>query len=133
MSMTIKSLRNTIVKNQGYILSDGTCNLQHLLPKAHDVIYVYNLRAMKLRRAIVNVFKPDKDTREYIAIHGLFAAQYYGKVTLDDEQQETANYLWNETIYNLFNNIAPEGYYFGSSESDGACIGWFKYTDESEE
>jgi hypothetical protein len=115
-----KELQREIRKQEGYILSDGTCNLQHLLPKAYDLMENYGLRT-SLKQGIREVFNHEQPT---------FYNQYYGKIELKEDKKETANYLWNEDIYNYFNDICPAGYYFGSSEGDGACIGFFKFEDE---
>ena len=31
-----------------------------------------------------------------------------------------------DTLFTVLNGIAPEGYYFGSSDGDGACFGFFE-------
>jgi hypothetical protein len=54
--------------------------------------------------------------------------QYHGHLKITDE--DNASYLFNETVFNFLNSICPKGYYFGSSEGDGALFGFFKYTDE---
>jgi len=125
--MSIKHLQNDIRKGEGYIFSDGTLNLQHLLPKAYDLIKDYNLQskqAKSILQDIKEVFN-HKDPS--------FINQYYSKIKLDvknSEQMENASYIWHEDIFNFFNNIAPNKYYFGSTEGDGACIGWFKFDKE---
>lgn len=126
--MSIKTLQKTIKKEQGFILSDGTMNLLHLLPKAYDLITGYNLRT-NLKKEIEEVFSnADKEEKEKLLPS--FYNQYYSGVEITEEKMEEAGYLWNENIYNYFNNISPNGYYFGSSEGDGACIGWFKFEEE---
>jgi hypothetical protein len=120
LSMAIKQLQADIKKGEGYILSDGTLNLQHLLPKAYDLIKGYNLKT-NLKKDICSVLNHNDPT---------FYNQYYGNVKLESNKEEEASYLWNEDIYNYLNNISPKGYYFGSSEGDGACIGFFRYNEE---
>ena len=121
--MTTPELQALIIKEGGVILSDGTLNLQHLLPKAYDLIQKCNIET-DLADEIRKVFIGDEPT---------FYNQFYGNTKLDEAKEDEASYLWNEDIYYLFNNIAPEGYSFGSSEDDGACIGWFKYEDDDQE
>ena len=42
--------------------------------------------------------------------------------------------MWlNEDIYAAMEEIAPEGYYFGSSEGDGACIGYWPIEEECDD
>ena len=43
MTLTIKDLKQEIIDNDGIIISGGTLNLEHLLPKAYDLIVAYNL------------------------------------------------------------------------------------------
>ena len=128
--MSIKDLQRTIRQEQGYILSDGTLNLTHLLPKAYDLMDDFNLRT-NLKQEIESVFvNTDRELDKIEILKPTFYNQYHSAVEIPEEKQEDANYLWNEDIYNYFNNIAPTGYYFGSSIGDGACIGWFKCEEE---
>ncbi len=46
---------------------------------------------------------------------------------------ETAGYILNEDLFDLMNDIAPEGTYFGSSEGDGSDFGFWNSFDEYEE
>jgi hypothetical protein len=118
----------SIVKSYGgFILSDGTCNLQHILPKAYDLLEGMEANE-ELRASILTCF--NIEDMEYVESHGLFMSQYHGEATIQESAYESASYVWNEDVYNYFNNIAPSGYYFGSSEGDGACIGWFKIEEE---
>ena len=117
--MSIKQLQKDIRKNGGLIFSCDTLNLEHLLPKAYDFIKVYNLRT-DVADKIEVVFVGIEDEKA----KPTFANLYHNGVTI--RNKEEANYVWNEDVYNYFSHIAPRGYYFGSSEGDGACIGWFK-------
>jgi hypothetical protein len=128
--MSIKDLQKDIRKNEGYILSDGTLNLTHLLPKAYDLLVGYNMQsqtAKDLKKAIEGVFENvgNEQTEKYLPT---FENQYFYNIRLiqTNEKQDEASYIWNEDIFNYFNNIAPNKYYFGCSEGDCACIGWFK-------
>lgn len=124
--MSKKELQNDIKRNNGYILSDGTLNLQHLLPKAYDLIITYNLRGYReLLAEIRSCFVIQEDTFHTID-GGLFRLQYHGMASLEESLMERASDIWNESIFNVFNELTPNHYYFGSSEGDGACIGWFQ-------
>jgi hypothetical protein len=129
--MSKKDLQKDIRSNGGYILSDGTLNLQHLLPKAYDLLNRYGIQAKDLKEEIFNCFQV-LETKWKVKEQSLFTMQYYSEAELkqDEESLQTASYLWNDDIYMFFNSLAPNGYYFGSSEGDGSCIGWFKYEEE---
>lgn len=120
MNTNIKSaqdLRDDISAHDGLILSDGTLNLEHLLPKAYDFIKGFNL-SEDIAADIESVFTGEEPTSYN---------RFYGFAKLDPMREEEACYLWNDDIYNLFNDIAPAGFYFGSQDGDGALIGWFSY------
>ena len=125
--MSIKQLQKDIRNHEGYILSDGTLNLQHLLPKAYDLIKGYNLQSKQAKRILQDIKEVfDHEDPSFIN-------QYYGEIELNvtnNEQMENASYIWHEDIFNFFNSIAPNKYYFGCTEGDGACIGFFKYNEE---
>ena len=93
------------------------------IPKAYDLLQAYNLNS-NLEKDIESVFVGETPT---------FYNQFYGNTKLNAEKQEEASYIWDEDIYNFFNEIAPDGFYFGSSEGDGACFGFFKYEEEEED
>jgi hypothetical protein len=117
--MNKETLQAEIASKDGIILSDGTLNLQHLLPSAYDLIVAYRLDE-KLAKAIEGVFIGEKPT---------YYNQFYGETKLNDDKREEAEWIWNEDVYNLFSEIAPLGFYFGCTEGDGACIGFFRYED----
>lgn len=121
--MSKESLQAEIIEKEGIILSDGTLNLQHLLPKVFDLISAYEIKT-DINKDIESVFEGDKPT---------FYNQFYGNSKLIQSKEEIASDIWNEDVYNLFNSLCPDGFYFGSSEGDGACIGFFKYEEEGED
>src|SRR5206468_6757772 len=128
----VEQLKAEIIKHGGFILSDGTLNLTHLLPKAYDLMVGAELDCETLKQYILAVFNVDAEDLQVIREHGLFFAQYHGMCKVAEDKQIEASEIWNEDVFNLFNNISPEGFSFGSSEGDGACIGWFKYEYEEE-
>lgn len=133
--MAIKDLQNKIIRNGGYILSDGTLNLQHLLPKAYDILINYELDDnFELQNEILSCFELRIWSNQEFINKGfsLFVEQYHNDAKLKDDKQIEASDIWEEDINELFNNIAPDGFYFGSTEGDGACIGWFKYESEED-
>lgn len=140
--MSKKQLHKTIKKHEGYIFSDGTLNLLHLLTKAGDFITGWNLKQSPKSRHIkpnsiysdiVNCMQGDKEVIDKLKRKktGLYYEQYYGNIELkpDHEQDYKAYHVWDD-FESFAQQIAPEGYYFGTSEGDGACIGFFKYEQE---
>ena len=125
--MSIKDLQKEIRQKKGIIFSEATLNPIHLLTSAYDLMVAYNMRT-NLKQDIENVFtNTDQDEEKQLPTYN---NQYYSRIEIPQDKQEEASYLWNEDIFNYFNNISPSGYYFGSSEGDGACIGWFKSEEE---
>jgi len=47
-------------------------------------------------------------------------------------EEEDLTYFLNEDLWDLMNEIAPEGTYFGSHPGDGSLIGFWPYTEEVE-
>lgn len=138
---SVKDLQEKIIKDEGFILSDGTLNLNHLLSKAHDLIQMERLEgeckgclktSPKYTKSIMKQIRTifhHEDEEKYMELHCLYDPVYYGTSYIPHDNMIQASELWNETIFNFFNEVAPDGYYFGSSEGDGALIGWFKYEE----
>jgi len=45
-------------------------------------------------------------------------------------QSEECACLLNEDVFDALNEAAPEGYWFGASEGDGACFGFWKCEED---
>ena len=119
-------LQKEIRKNQGIIISDGTLNPQHLLPTFYDILTNYNIQASQLKKDIEAWFRPTSNNGS--ELKPTFHNQYHSLIRLVYDIE-----FINETItscYDFLDSIAPEGYYFGSTDGDGACIGFFKYEKE---
>lgn len=106
--MSVKDLQKNIWRKGGLVISEGTLRVEDLLDAAYSVMVDYNLRT------------PLKQE-----IRGLF---FNGE--LMEERLGDAEYIWNEDVFDYMNDIAPSGYYFGSHEGDGACIGFFQASPE---
>ena len=103
--MSIKSIRNLrkdIKGKGGLVVSEATLRVEDLLDATYSVMVDYNLKT------------PLKQE-----IRGLF---FNGEL-------EDAEYIWCD-VFDYMNGIAPSGYYFGSHEGDGACIGFFQASPE---
>ncbi len=127
--MSKKDFQKTVRQHGGYIFSDGTLNLTHLLPKVYDLLLAYNIRNTELKKAIEDVFC-NTDNEEEEKVFPTFNNQYYSRIEIPIEKEEDASYIFNEDVFNFFNDISPSGYYFGSSEGDGACFGWWTIEEE---
>jgi len=142
--MALKNLQNEISSYGSLVLSEGTLNPEHLLAKCYDQMLWYRLmdddaRVSKLMDLILECYRPTDPTlsmRELLEREErLFDNQYYGRCVLRDNQEYGAPdpYEVLESCYNYFEEIAPEGFYFGTLEGDGACLGWFRIPEETEE
>ncbi len=50
-------------------------------------------------------------------------------MALDNEEE--AGYIY-EDIYDYLNDICPDGVYWGSTEGDGACMGFWEIEDRED-
>lgn len=132
--------------DDGLLFSSRTLNLQHLLAQAYDTLVSYELTDGKhgvgdLKTSILECFEPSTNyygTMEDVIAHNnsLFTSQYHGRCELvkykhGDIALDPAD-VW-DACCNYFQNLAPEGYYFGDIEGDSSCIGWFKYPENESE
>lgn len=92
------------------VVSDGTLKPEDLIPKF--------LNALKHDETAHSKFL--KDNPEILEIQ-----------SWDDVDDETKSMLVDE-LTDALNDIAPDGYFFGASDGDGACFGFWKVDpDES--
>ncbi len=106
-----KKFRNAIV-------SDGTLNPDHLIPK-----YLRWLGSFKWRPVIQHQVEELENQWEELQTKG-------DEVTDDDVDNMVERDDILESLANLMMDLAPEGSYFGSSEGDGALIGFWEYENE---
>ena len=126
--MSKKELQKDIIENDGWILSEGTLRLEDLLCKCYDAIIAYNLNS-RVDAFITKKENLRDDIRELFEGEPTFYNSYYGRCSLIPEREDDACQLLGNEIWDYMNGIAPEGYYFGSCEGDGACIGFFRYDE----
>jgi len=118
----IQLLKDRIEMDEGLILSVDTLKTKDLLEKALDLIEAYeldnedNINMGSQIRALLDELDKYEDSEEVEK----------GEL----EALQRTNDLWNEEIIPWFNELAPYGYYFGATEGDGACIGFFREDDD---
>lgn len=105
--MSREDLRKDILQGEGFTFSQATLRAEDLLASAYNLIEEYNIRT-PLR----------KELQEILA-------------TIDDSgwfplgKGEEAVYLLNEDVFYFLQELAPEGYFFGSLPGDGSHFGWW--------
>lgn len=103
----------------GKSLSSGTLKSEHLIESFMDF-----LQSVKAELGIEE--KVNNLQEEVNALEKDEDGDFVG------ESQETATYILNEDIFDLLNNIAPEGTSFGSHEGNGSDFGFWEYENEEE-
>lgn len=123
--------REKIVKNEGIILSTDTLNLEQLTITARDFIVNNEIEeGYDLVRDINVLFGKNKNFMEE-----MYPLYYRGRLkdTFTEDEMERMEFIWHEEVYNFFNNMCPDGYYFGCTDGDGACIGFFRDNEDWED
>ena len=103
----------------GKSLSSGTLKSEHLIESFMDF-----LQSVKAELGIEE--KVNNLQEEVNALEKDEDGDFVG------ESQETATYILNEDIFDLLNNIAPEGTSFGSHEGNGSDFGFWEYENDEE-
>ena len=111
------NIKEAVELKEGLILSSDTLRSEDLLASAYELIQRFTPDAPILKE-IAEQFT-EEPTQFNI---------FYGYAELKDEEQ--ASLLWNGDVTDYLMEQAPDGYTFGSSEGDGALIGYFRYEDE---
>jgi hypothetical protein len=98
-------------------VSNATLRSQDLLPKFLDAL---------------RVVAPEAHQQMMMPGCGFPAVPSHALEDEDDEwwDSEDCAYLLNEVLFDALNEHAPEGYYFGSHEGDGACFGFWQHEDD---
>ncbi len=116
--MSKKDLQKTIRCNGGMVISEGTLRQDVLLQAVGQLMGHYRLRTPLLKK-IGDLFeRVSEGIPGYLSLNG--------DVYIPEERWEDAAEIWANDVFDYMNEVAPPGYYFGSSEGDGACIGFFK-------
>lgn len=119
MKLTVENLKHEIIAKEGLVISEATLKIEDLLSTYYQLIKNYHLSDTRMEE--IQSFFDEEPT----------AYNYFYNIAhlLGDKEEEATEYL-NESLFDFFNEICPEGFYFGSNEGDGACIGFFKYDEE---
>jgi len=133
--MSKRDLQKAIKENEGFILSNGTLNLEHLLSSAYDTIVSYNLKGnpnshiqtTTIRNDILECFVIDGDFMK--SNDSLYEKVYHGEANINEKAPYSPYDVWDD-VNSYFQSLAPDGYYFGSLEGNDSYIGWFKYNEE---
>lgn len=121
MELTKENLIREIIAKEGLIISEATLKTDDLLTTYYQLIKDYNLSEEKAN-TIKSFFDNEPTTTNY----------YYNRCHLIPEKEEEAQDFLNNDLFYFLSDIAPDGYYFGNTEGDGACFGFFKYEDEED-
>ena len=116
--MSRKTLQKTIKDLGGFVFSVDTLDTVQLLAKSYDVMRAYGIKT-SLVKEIAKAIGYDPRRDPDCALLSLYANNL--GPALDYETQLC---LLNEA-FDLFEEISPSHYYFGSQEGDGACFGWW--------
>lgn len=132
---SLEQLRSFLSQGDGYTLSTGTLNPEHLLVVYHDVLVQLQDAEVqelvnRIRAEFVTVDSDSTLEEELSAGQQLGNALYYSRIQLREDAEP---YDLLESCANLFEQAAPPNMYFGSLEGDGAHIGWFRLPEDSEE
>lgn len=114
--LELSDLQDYLISHDGRVISEATLKTSDLLQSYYGVIMGYNLQT-SLKASIESLF--EGDVLDYSTFHD--------ELNIDtDENASELKYYCED----YFNSISPEGFYFGCTEGDGACIGFFKAIPE---
>ena len=125
----LNMLQEKIKEQEGFIISTDTLKLSDLIPEASYLIHAYDLDPDFLPELDEIMFyhvERDRFEFEDMVNRGELNRFEFEEMVDRGELREKAEWLWNESIFNYFNEIAPDGYYFGNTEGDGALFGFFQ-------
>ncbi len=117
----IKRFQDFLIENEGLIISEATLRTDHLLNAAANIIHSYNLPESPIRDLFLILEEYGGSLEDWENVYN----ESYGM-----SLSEYADLLWHEDVFDYFNDICPEGFCFGSCEGDGACFGFWQYSEE---
>lgn len=109
------TLQRILEANRGYIVSEGTLH-------PYDIYHAWRDAFERFAE------EPYKD--EVLNQLELIPMEAHGNRNHPFWESELLNWDISEILFDALNKIAPEGYYFSSSEGDGALFGFWKVQTE---
>lgn len=120
----MEELNQLSQKYTGYTISSGTLRTIDLVESS--VLFLKDARHLftdKIKQRIDNIVIES----EQLVIESI--PNYIDNY--NEESEEQASYLFNEDIFDLLNEIAPENTIFSAHEGDGSLFGfWIIETEE---
>lgn len=105
----------------GEILSDGTLQPSHLIPKYLTYLSLFTW-SPKIQDEVVEL------EREWEILEDMIS----NNVGQDVDHLEKQQWILQD-LCDLMSDLAPKGCWFGASEGDGALFGFWEYEDETED
>lgn len=128
--MSKEELMQGIKDGEGLVISDATHRLDHLLSAAIDLLEVYEItdnpfsyiHPQSFTKQLRGLFRTTEGYTETDIEGAAYVNTYYGYWEIKDESEA---WLYWEAVFDLFQDLSPDGYYFGTHEEDGSSFGWF--------
>ena len=110
---------NVFLKNQS--VSSGTMRDQDLVPEF-----------LKFLAGVTGKSIPELIEGESLGVQAAIFCWLMGvdDIELDDTQREEMSYFLNEDLFEQLNEVAPEGFYFGSHPGDGSDFGFWEVDND---
>ncbi len=105
--MSKDDLKKDILQRKGFIFSLDTLRAEDLLESAYNLLKGYNIRT-PLRRELQEILTTLDASGDF-----------------PPEKFEEAEYIL-EDVFCFLEELAPEGFVFGTLPGDGACFGWWE-------
>lgn len=114
------------------VVSNGTHRTENLARSFYKPVYSLYFEALEQHN--MEVYKKCIALRRDLEhIHNFY--ECVSRFNLNKEGEETEEFIdVINDVFDVLNEYAPEGYYFGTLEGDGACFGfWPLYNDDNDD
>ena len=105
--MSKDDLKKDILLGKGFTFSQATLRAEDLLASAYKLFKEYNIRT-PLKKELQEILTTLDASRDF-----------------PPEKKEEAEYIL-EDVFCFLEELAPEGFVFGTLPGDGACFGWWE-------